>query len=78
MRNKDNPKPFLGGEILPKFIGLFYDQGGNTWVELCEAEDEDAAYEELERNDANLMLFTIEGAKAVRENLDQKIREAES
>jgi hypothetical protein len=58
-----------------RFIGLFYDQGGNTWVETCEAEDDIEAQEKLERNDANVMLFTIDEAKAVRDKLDEKIKE---
>lgn len=62
---------------MAKFVGLLYDEGGNIWVETCEAEDDNEAYEELERNDSNLMLFTIEEAKIVRDKLDEKIKEAE-
>lgn len=62
---------------LTKFIGLLYDEGGNIWVESCAAVNEEEAYEELERNDSNLMLFTVEEAKTVRDKLDKKIKELE-
>ena len=66
-----------GVKIMAKFVGLLYDEGGNISVETCEAENGDEAYEELERNDSNLMLFTIEEAKIVRDK-DEKIKEAKS
>ena len=58
---------------MAKFIGILYDQGGNVWVETCEAEDDNEAYEQLERNDSNLMLFTVEEAKSVRDKISEKL-----
>ena len=41
-----------------RFIGIHIDTAGHLWVEETNAIDYNDAYEQLERNDSNLIILT--------------------
>jgi len=43
-----------------RFVGIHIDINGHLWVEEVDATDCNDAYEQLERNDSNLIILTPE------------------